>query len=257
MTGTNIDELNISMDYEGPAVVLVHAQMGENIGAAARAMLNCGLNDLRLVAPRDGWPSDKAVKMSSGALNRMPPVRVYETTQEAIADCQFVLATTARPRDMFKPVYNARSGAKAMYDNIQNGQKCAYLFGAERTGLENDDVAMAHGVLTVPLNPGFSSLNLGQGVLLAAYEWYQTSLNIDEAPAATHAEAAEIASIEVAKNFYNRLEEELDKHQFFRSEGKADSMRRIIRNLFGRAQPTQQEFQTMHGIVSALIGNKL
>lgn len=257
MTGTNIDDLNVSQDYQGPAIVLVNAQMGENIGAAARAMLNCGLNDLRLVNPRDGWPSDKAVKMSSGALNRMPPVRVFTTTEEAVADCQFVLATTARPRDMFKPVYNARSGAESMYQSIQNGQRCAYLFGAERTGLENDDVALAHGVLTVPLNPGFSSLNLGQGVLLAAYEWYQKSLDIDNAPPPSHAEAKDIASIETAEIFYNRLEDELEKHNFFRSEGKETSMRRIIRSLIGRAQPTNQELQTLHGVVSALIGNKM
>lgn len=256
MTGTDIDKLNVSTDYHGPTIVLVNAQLGENIGAAARAMLNCGLNDLRLVNPRDGWPSESAVKMSSGAINRMPPVRVYNTTEAAVADCQFVLATTARPRDMFKTVYNARSGARAMLERHGSGQKCAYLFGAERTGLENDDVALAHGVLTVPLNPGFSSLNLGQGVLLAAYEWYQAELQINEVEADLHAAAEDIAEVDVLENYYNRLEDELHKHNFFRSDGKEQSMRRIIRNLHGRSQPTKTEVQTLHGILSALVGMK-
>lgn len=163
-----------------PAIILVNPQMGENIGAAARAMLNFGITGLRLVNPRDGWPSAQAEAMSVGALEKMPPVQVFDSTEEALADCHYVYATTARPRDMTKPVFTAKGAARDMHERQAQGQKIGILFGAERSGLDNDDVALAHAVLTIPANPDFTSLNLGQGVLLVAYEWLQT---IDETPA--------------------------------------------------------------------------
>ena len=136
---------------EKPAIILVSPQMGENIGAAARAMLNCGLDELRLVNPRDGWPSTAAETNSSGALERMPPVQVFSSTAEAIKDCHYVYATTARPRDMTKSVMTAKGAATDIHHRAGKAQKTAILFGAERTGLENDDVALAHTIVTVPL----------------------------------------------------------------------------------------------------------
>ena len=154
-----------------PVIVLVNPQMGENIGAAARAMFNCGIDELRIVNPRDGWPNEKAHIMSSGAFDKLPPVKVHATTAEALADCHYPYATTARIRDMIKPVLTAKEAAGDCRAREAAGQKCAYLFGAERAGLDNKDVALSHSIITIPVNPDFSSLNLGQGVLLCAYEW--------------------------------------------------------------------------------------
>ncbi|MCB9996028.1 MAG: RNA methyltransferase [Rhodospirillales bacterium] len=252
MTGT--DKSIDAQDTGGPAVILVNPQMGENIGAAARAMLNCGLQELRLVNPRDGWPSPQAEAMSSGALERMPPVQLFDSTAASIADCHYVYATTARPRDMVKPVFTARSAAADMHKRIQDRQKVAVLFGAERTGLENDDVAQSHAVVTIPLNPGFSSLNLGQGVLLMAYEWYQ--LQVDTPDRHTPMGGTEPASHDLLQELFERLETELDAHHFFRNEGQRPIMIRNLHTLLTRAEMTAQEVRTFHGIISALIGKK-
>lgn len=237
-----------------PAIILVNPQMGENIGAAARAMLNCGLDELRLVNPRDGWPSKPAEAMSSGALEKMPPVAVFNSTAEAIADCHYVYATTARPRDMTKPVYTARGAAEDMHKRGAEGQKIGLLFGGERAGLDNDDVARSHAVVTIPLNPDFTSLNLGQAVLLLSYEWYQIAADAPARQMPTgnsipvpHAELAEL---------FQRLESELEAHHFFRNEGQKPIMIRNLRNLLTRADMTRQEVRTFHGIISALIGKK-
>ncbi len=236
------------------AIILVNPQMGENIGAAARAMMNCGLDDLRLVNPRDGWPNAQATANAVGALEKMPPVQVFENVKDAITDCHFVLATTARPRDMIKPVYTAKSAADEIHERAAQTQKSAVLFGAERAGLENDDVALAHGIITVPLNPEFSSLNLAQGVLLVAYEWFQAQ----DATAAIQSHAPEdlIASGKDMNDMLDRLENELEERYFFRTEGHKPIMKRNIRNMLSRAEFTDQEVRSMHGIISALIGNK-
>lgn len=235
-----------------PAVILVDPQMGENIGAAARAMLNCGLTDLRLVRPRDGWPNERADAMAAGALDLMPPVRVFDTTAAALADLHYVYATTARPRDMVKPVFTAKGAAADMA--ARASQNTGFLFGAERAGLSNEDVALAHAILTVPVNPGFSSLNLGQTVLLCAYEWFQamdgTAPLVDpatEAPA-PHADL---------NGFLDRLENELGTHGFFRTQELQPTVMRNLRNLFGRMEMTQQEVRTFHGIVTALTARKV
>ncbi|MCB1784252.1 MAG: RNA methyltransferase [Alphaproteobacteria bacterium] len=242
------------------AVILVHPQMGENIGAAARAMLNFGLTDLRLVAPRDGWPSAQAEAMSSGALEKMPPVQVFDTFPEAIADLHYVLATTARPRDMVKPVLTPSEAAIEGQKRAQGGQRTGFAFGAERSGLFNEDIAACHSIITVPTNPDFSSLNLGQSVLLVAYEWFKAGLALSDdgafpAPAAKNdnfpAEQGEI------EGFLSRLEDELDAMRFFRAPELKPITARNIRNIFTRADITDQELRTLHGIVSALKGNKL
>lgn len=253
MTGTHRPQLDDSLSTRPqPVVVLVNPQMGENIGAAARAMLNCGLFHLRLVAPRDGWPSERAEAMAAGALELMPSVEVYESVQEAVADCHTVFATTARARDLVKPVMTPRSAADLMQKKIGGEEKVAILFGAERSGLSNEDVALAHILITIPLNPGFSSLNLAQSVLLMAYEWSQflfeapeVSLPLCEGRPATHEEFS---------IFFNRLDEELQKRGFFRVAETKDSISRNIRGLFSRIQPSDKDIKLLHGIVSSLIG---
>lgn len=235
-----------------PAIILVNPQMGENIGAAARAMLNFGLTDLRLVNPRDGWPSAPAQAMAAGALDKMPPVQVFETPAAAIADCHYVYATTARRRDMRKPVLNARDAAIDIRTRHDTGQRTAILFGAERSGLENDDVALAHALITVPVNPDFSSLNLGQSVLLLAYEWFQASPatpdSLEKEPPAPHGQLLEL---------FERLETELSARNFFRTGGHKPIMIRNLRNMLSRAELTDQEVRSFHGIITALTGKKL
>jgi len=238
-----------------PSIVLINPQMGENIGASARAMLNCGLSDLRLVNPRDGWPNERAQANSAGALDQMPPVKIFNSTSEAIAEYHYIYATTARPRDMAKPVMTARSAACNMQKRIISGQKIAIMFGGERAGLSNEDIAHADAIITIPLNPDFSSLNLAQGVLLCAYEWAQIT-----AYTAPDKQIPQGDSFPVSKQNFeslmNRLEEELTMHHFFRNEDMRPAMMRNIRTLFSRAEMTDQEARTLQGIISALIGNK-
>jgi tRNA/rRNA methyltransferase len=228
--------------------------MGENIGAAARGMLNFGLTDLRLVAPRDGWPNEFAVNVAAGAFAQMAPVQVFETLAAALADCHYACATTARRRDMIKPVTDAASLAEETLARTQTGQKTAFVFGPERTGLENDEIALCHSILTLPANPAFSSLNLGQCVLLVVYEWFRQQqaapgkiLEIGEGIPAPH---------EKLEEFLQRLEEELETGQFFRARDLKPTMTRNIRNMFTRSDLTDQEVRTLHGMLSALIGKK-
>lgn len=245
---------NLTRNPLHPAIILVNPQMGENIGAAARAMLNCGLDDLRIVNPRDGWPNDRAHAMSSGALDKMPPVQVFESTADAVADCHYVYATTARPRDMVKPVFTPRGMANDMRARFAENQKTAILFGAERAGLENDDVARAHAIITIPVNPDFSSLNLGQAVLLASYEWFQSG---DEtAPRAMPTGDNAPAPHEQFTQLCERLERELEDGHFFRSPDMKPSIIRNLQNMLSRAEMTEQEVRTFHGIITALTGRK-
>ncbi len=229
-----------------PIIILVNPQMGENIGAAARAMLNCGLARLRLVNPRDGWPSERAEAMSSGALDKMPPVDVYDSLADAVADCHHVYATTARSRDMVKPVMTARDAAADSRAREKTGQQTAFIFGAERAGLSNDDVALAHTIITIPVNPDFWSLNLAQCVLLCAYEWFQA-----EAPAHRPYEEAP-ASMKNLTALYERLETELQTHGFFRTQELRPNVMRNLQNMLARAEMTEQEVNTFHGIITSL-----
>jgi len=252
MTGT--DHTKTASLANAPVVILVNPQMGENIGATARAMLNCGVSELRLVNPRDGWPSERAEAMSSGALALMPEVRVFATTAEAVADLHHVYATTARPRDMVKNVMTARSAAVDMRNRESTGQRIGLLFGAERSGLDNNDVALAGTVITIPLNPGFSSLNLAQAVLLVTYEWMvagdQTPdrqlINNDSFP----------ATQDSMTNLYQRLEDELQQNGFFRSPEMKPTVLRNLHSMLTRAEMTDQEVKTFHGIITSLLGRK-
>jgi tRNA/rRNA methyltransferase len=238
------------MTSKSPSVILVNPQMGENIGACARAMLNCGLTDLRLVNPRDGWPNEKASAMASGAFEIIDDPGVFETTQKAIADKHYIYATTARPRDMVIPVMDAHDAARDMTSRLSKGQEIGILFGAERTGLENNDLAMAHCVITIHLNPQFSSLNLAQSVLLVCYELSR----LNYPPQAS--DLPDAANADEFNQLFSRLEEELEKNHFFRNEGQRPSMIRNLRNMLQRSEMTEQEVRTFHGVISALCGKK-
>lgn len=234
------------------SIILSHPQMGENIGATARAMLNFGLTDLRLVAPRDGWPSAPAIANAAGALEIMPPIKIFETTAEAIKDLHFVLGTTARPRDMVKPLYTPESAVTESQSRLEQDQKTGFLFGGERAGLSNDEVSLCHGIITIPTNPDFASLNLAQSVLLLGYEWIKSEApdnmgKSDLPPPATN---------ENKDVFIERLDKDLDAMHFYRSEGSKSLMRRNIRNIFSRMDITEGELNILHGMLSALRGNK-
>jgi len=241
-----------SIELGMPAIILIDPQMGENIGAAARAMLNFGLTDLRIVRPRDGWPNERADAMSAGALASIPPVPVFDTAAQAVADCHFVYATTARTRDMEKPVVTARAAVADMCRREGTGQKTAILFGGERAGLTNDDVALAHGIITIPVNPGFSSLNLAITVACCAYEWgQQKTLPSSPSDPQFPAPQAEFP------NFVTRLEGELQTRGFFRSPEMQPTVMRNIRAALSRAEMTAQEINTFQGILTALTTRKI
>ncbi len=234
----------------GPAIVLVRPQLGENVGTAARAMLNFGLDDLRLVRPRDGWPNVKAVSAAAGATEVLDAVRLFDTTAEAVADLRHVFATTARSRDMLKPVVTPRRAAADMRRWRAAGEPCGVLFGRERSGLDNDDVALADAAVTVPINPAYGSLNLAQAVLLIGYEWLQAGV---DAPEETMPEGrTRPATRGELETFFAHLERELDACGFLRNKEKRPRMVRNIRNLFVRAGLMEQEVQTLHGIVAEL-----
>ncbi|HEX4111321.1 MAG TPA: RNA methyltransferase [Stellaceae bacterium] len=236
----------------GPAIILVEPQLGENIGTAARAMFNCGLIDLRLVKPRDGWPNDKAVAAASGADPVLEQARLYGRVEDALADLRHVYVTTARDRYMVKRVMTPRAAAGEMRASMAAGNACGILFGPERTGLFNDDIALGDRVIRVPLNPGFSSLNLAQAVLLVGYEWFQSG---DETPpdelVVGHSRPA---TKEELHRFFGHFEEALAQSGFLRTADKRPGMVRNLRNLFQRAECTEQELRTLHGVITAFLG---
>jgi tRNA/rRNA methyltransferase len=239
------------MSEQSFAVVLVEPQLGENIGMCARAMWNCGLADLRLVNPRDGWPSESAVAASSGADPVIDGVRVYERTEDAIADLDFVLATTARPRDMTKHVFTPEAAAADMRARSDGGQRTGVLFGKEAWGLHNDDVVLCNAVLTVPLNPEFTSLNLAQAVLLMSYEWFKLA---DATPGHELRMPSDTrpANKDELHHLYGHLEGELADAGFFTTAEKRPTMVRRLRNLLGRTDMTEQEVRMFRGVISAL-----
>jgi tRNA/rRNA methyltransferase len=230
-----------------PIMVLVRPQMGENIGAAARAMLNFGLERMRLVAPRDGWPNPKAVAMASGAGRVLENAGIFDALEPALADCERVYATTARGRELVKPVLTPEAAVAEARRLCAGGARVAFLFGPERAGLENDDIARANAIVTVPVNPAFYSLNLAQCVLLVAYEWQRAQ---GAAPAA--GVAPDLAShVEVAR-LGDHLEEKLEEGGFFFPSAKAPGMKRNLRNMLARWSLTRAEVQTLHGILRQL-----
>ena len=234
----------------GPAIILVNPQLGENIGTAARAMLNCGLTDLRLVKPRDGWPSEKARTASSGADSVIAGARLFATVEAATADLRRVYATTVRERDMVKRVVTPRLAAAEMRKAAGAGEACGILFGPERSGLVNDHLALADTVISVPLNPAFSSLNLAQAVLVVGYEWFKL-VTAGALPFAMPQKSAP-APKEQLLAFFADLERELERVEFFRPAEKRATMVINLRNIFGRMEPTRQDIQTLHGVILAI-----
>lgn len=239
----------------GPSIVLVEPQLGENIGAAARAMLNCGLTDLRLVRPRDPWPNPRALAAASGAQAVLEEARVFQKTAEAVADLRRIYATTARPRDMVKPELTPREAAAEMRFEHPDGRECGVLFGPERTGLSNEDVVMAAATISVPLNPAASSLNLAHAVLLVSYEWLLAADPAPPSPGRTR--RAQVATASELANLLTHLEERLDAAGFLFPSEKRPAMVRNLRNIFTRAALTDQEVRTLHGVLTALSGKRL
>ncbi len=231
-----------------PAVILVRPQLGENIGAACRGMLNFGLTELRLVAPRDGWPNPAADAMAAGAVELIENAKLFETVEEAVADLSFVLAATARRRELEIPVVGTDVVGTEMRAKI--GQGVGILFGPEKAGLTNADVVLADKILTYPVNPAFQSLNLAQAVNVFAFIWAQSgSLNV---PDIFDDVRSEVAPREELTRMFDHLEDELDKAGFFFPAAKKHLMQQNIRAPLTRAQMSEQEVRTFRGIIKAL-----
>ncbi len=237
-------------DAPSPIMVLVRPQMGENIGAAARASLNFGCARMRLVAPRDGWPNPKATAMASGASPVLERAGLFSDLPAAIADCDYVYATTARVRGLTKPVLTPEHAMIEARALLAGGKRVAVLFGPERAGLENEDVARANAIITVPVNPAFYSLNLAQCVLLVAYEYAR--LGTDTPPEVLNMAGTDFASgIEIEK-LGDHVEDRLEAAGFFFPPEKADYMRLNLRNMWARLPLTRADVQTLHGILRKL-----
>ena len=238
-----------------PYFVLVRPQMGENIGASARAMWNFGLEQMRVVAPRDGWPSTHAVAMASGAGRLLDAAQHFDGVSEAVGDTSFVFATTARGRGLTKPILAPEEAMRQVAEKIAQGQKVAMLFGPERAGLENEDIAGANALISVPVNPDFPSLNLAQCVLLMAYEWRRAQGQVElarmELAKTQWAEAIEVEKL--AQHYEERLEDS----GFFFPEAKAPGMKVNLRNMWSRFSLTRADVQMLHGVLRQLVrGNK-
>jgi tRNA/rRNA methyltransferase len=254
MPGAGTDKTRRWIETPAPVVVLVEPQLGENIGACARAMANFGLSKLRIVKPRQGWPNERAQVMAAGADRILDGAVIYETLGDAIADCTVVFATTARNHDQAKPVIGPEQAAAQLAPRIAAGETVAILFGRERNGLENEEVARADAILTLPVNPAFASLNLGQAVLICAYEWFKLA-NGGQLPFTTQERSPPAPKQQLAA-FFADLERELDRIEFFRPHEKRGTMQTNLLNVFNRMQPTEQDIRSLHGIVMALAEGK-
>ena len=250
MPGAGTDKTKRWREEAGPVIVLVEPQLGENIGAAARAMANFGLGRLRLVKPRQGFPNDKARMMAAGADRILEAAAVFDTLEAAIADCAYVFATTARAHDQAKPVVSAAEAAALAAPRVAAGETVAVLFGRERNGLENDEVALADRIVTLPVNPAFASLNLAQAVVIVAYEWFKLATG-EKLPFAMP-EKSTPAPKQQLLAFFASVERELEKVEFFRPPDKRETMQINLRNIFTRMQPTRQDIQTLHGVIMAI-----
>jgi len=250
MPGAGTDSTKDWVTAAGPIVVLVEPQLGENIGAAARAMANFGLARLRLVSPRQSWPNDKARMMAAGADRILDGAELYDSLAAAIADCTFVVAATARAHDQAKPVVGAADAAALIAPRVAAGEPVAVVFGRERNGLENDEIALADRILTLPINPAFASLNLAQAVVIVAYEWFKLASG-QKLPFAMP-EKSSPAPKEQLLAFFAAVERELEKVEFFRPPDKRATMQINLRNIFTRMQPSRQDIQTLHGVIMAI-----
>jgi tRNA/rRNA methyltransferase len=250
MAGSGTDKTKNWVVMPGPTIILVEPQLGDNIGAVARAMANFGLARLRLVKPRDGWPNPRAWVAASGADRVLDEAQVYDTLEAAVADLTMVLATTARAHDQAKPVVGPHEAARLLAPRVAGGETVGVMFGRERYGLENREVALADHILTLPVNPAFASLNLAQAVIIVAYEWFKLASGGSLPFAMPQKSVA--APREQLLAFFTDLERELEKVEFFRPAEKRDTMTINLRNIFHRMQPTQQDIRTLHGVFIAL-----
>ncbi|GGK24157.1 RNA methyltransferase [Salinarimonas ramus] len=242
-------ESSTSSDTRAPVVILVEPQMGENIGMAARAMANFALPEMRLVAPRDGWPNPAATATAAGATHLLESATVFPDTRAAIADLTLVYATTARERGQMKRVLGPKEAVAEARPAIAGGGRVGILFGREREGLWNDEIALADAILTYPVDPAFPSLNLAQAVLLLGYEWFSQS----QEGALPFAEVERVpASREMVVSFFDFLEAELDARGFYPPE-KRTTMTRNMRDMFLRRGLSEQEVRTFRGVASTLM----
>jgi tRNA/rRNA methyltransferase len=248
MSGT--DRTKSAPELAGPVVILVEPQLGENIGMAARAMGNFALSRLRLVNPRDGWPNIAAQRAAAGADHILEKAELFDSLPAAVADLDLLFATTARAHDQAKPVVGPEAAAQEIVGHVAAGGGAGILFGRERAGLTNEEVALANRVVTFPVNPGFASLNLAQAVLLMGYEWFKLA-TAGELPFAMP-ERSERASHHQIDAFFENLVRELDKVEFLRPREKRATMLVNLRNIFTRMEPTKQDMHTLHGVVMAI-----
>jgi tRNA/rRNA methyltransferase len=232
-----------------PCVILNEPQLAENIGSVARVMANFGLEDLRMVRPRDGWPQDRAWASASGANWPLEGARVFDTLEAACADLQRLYATTARPREVMLPIITPREAAAQLHEAVGEGLRTGLLFGGERAGLETQDIALCQAIVTIPIDPRFRSLNLAQAVAINAYEW-RTALADRPPPAFREGPAP--ADQAMLSGLYGHLEGELDAAGFFHPEEKRPSMVRNLRAIFARALLNDQEVRTLRGVITAL-----
>ena len=248
MAGTNSERELLT---EGPAIILVHPQLGENIGMVARAMANFGLSELRLVNPRDGWPSEKAKSAASRADHVIDNAKLYASTEEAIADLNFVYATTARDRYGYKPVRSPLVAAETLRLKFSAGQATGILFGRERTGLTNEEIALADEIVTFPVNPAFASLNLAQAVLLMSYEWLKTSM-VSPEETSFQALSQKPATKEHLQGLFDHVEEALDARGYFRPVAKKPKLVENLRAVLTRPAFTESEIRLVRGVISSL-----
>lgn len=238
-----------TVETRAPAIVLVEPQLGENIGAVARAMLNFGLSELILVNPRDGWPNEKAAAMASGASIVLDRARLAATTQESLRPFTYVLAMTARPRESLLPSLSPRMAAETLKQRVDHGERCAVLLGAERAGLSNEDAGRADALVSIPVNPAFASLNLAQAAAVIAYEWAIADgraappADLDSAPQATK---------EQFEGFIAQLFAALDERGYFFPPEKREAMERKLRTVFMRAALREGEVRTLRGVIKTL-----
>jgi tRNA/rRNA methyltransferase len=232
-----------------PVVILNEPQLAENIGAAARAMANFGLSDLRLVRPRDGWPQERAWASASGADWPLDGAHVVDRLEDAIAELKIVFATTARPRELRLPLFTPREAMAELHAAAASGLATGLLYGGERAGLETRDIALCQGVITIPIDPKFRSLNLAQSIAVTAYEWRMAVLDRPPAAFEDHAAPADQASL---MGLYGQLENELHVSGFFHPPEKTPGMINNLRAVFARARLSEQEVRTLRGVVTAL-----
>jgi len=254
MTGSGTDRTRPAIQAASPVVILVEPQLAENIGMCARAMANFGLSEMRLVAPRDGWPSGGGLKKgataaASGATHILENARLYPTAAEAIADLNHVLATTARERGQMKRVLTPAEAMPEVAERVSGGERIGILFGRERIGLTNEEISFADAILTFPVNPAFASLNLAQAVLLTGYEWFKST---GGEPPFRENNPSPPASRATILSMFDYLEGELDLSGFFPA-GKKPVMTANLRDILHRLDMTEQEARTLRGVFKSLI----